>query len=64
MPERTLVKEELTLFYLLCLDVSGKKVKLSFEHLCHGKNGQKKNPPTHKRPMAVSRGKMSMDLTP
>ena len=30
----------------------------------HKRNGQWKNPPTHKQPMAVSRGKLSMDVTP
>ena len=34
------------------------------EHLCHERNGQWNNPSTQKRPMAVSRGKLSMDVTP
>ena len=38
--------------------------KAGMEHLCHKRNGQWKNPPTHKRPMAVFRGKLSMDVTP
>ena len=38
--------------------------KAGMENLCHKRNGQWKNPPTHKRPMAVFRGKLSMDVTP
>ena len=37
--------------------------RFGLEHLCHKINGHWKNPPTHKRPMAVSRGKLSMDVT-
>ena len=37
--------------------------KAGMEHLFHKRNGLWKNPPTHKRPMAVSRGKLSMDVT-
>ena len=38
--------------------------KAGMEHLYHKRNGQWKNPLTRKRPMAVSRVKLSMGVTP